>query len=92
MTLNAMPFAPPFRVELQGGLERIFLNVYDALDFLENEWPIRSGAAYQRALEACRNALEDGETCTAARFALLDACEEAGLNCPGLTASPKAAA
>lgn len=79
MTMTAMPFAKPFRVELQGGLERMFLNTYDALDFLENEWPIRSGEAYERALCACRNALLGKENCRTARAALIAACHEAGL-------------
>ncbi|TGR35837.1 DUF982 domain-containing protein, partial [bacterium M00.F.Ca.ET.199.01.1.1] len=32
-------FRAPVRVRMQCGLERSFLSVYDALDFLENEWP-----------------------------------------------------
>lgn len=94
MTLNAMPFAQPFRVEMQGGLERIFLNVYDALDFLENEWPIRSGRAYEQALSACRAALENGSSCLHARIALMEACREAGLSCvsQGATRRPRQAA
>lgn len=79
MTMNAMPFAKPFRLELQGGLERMFLNTYDALDFLENEWPLRSGDAYERALAACREALQGRLSCRQVRAALLAACREAGL-------------
>ncbi|MBB4064847.1 DUF982 domain-containing protein [Gellertiella hungarica] len=79
MTFIEMPFDQPFRIELQGGLERIFLNAYDALDFLENEWPIRTGLFYERAIAACRDALEGRGTCRAARAALMLACREAGL-------------
>ena len=44
----------PVRVSLQDGLERIFSSVNDALDFLENEWPMRSGLHYERAVALCR--------------------------------------
>ncbi len=84
MTLNAMPFAQPLRVKLQGGLERIFLTVYDALDFLENEWPLRSGAAYERAIAVCRHALEGRANGRAARVALISACREAGVTPLGM--------
>lgn len=83
MTMNAMPFASPFRVHFPGGLEHLFLNVYDALDFLENEWPIRGGRDYERARLTCQAALDGRESSVSARNAVLDACREAGLCCGG---------
>lgn len=79
MLLNDMPFAHPFIVRMQCGLERKFLNAYDALDFLENEWPMRAGACYRQALDACRAALSGTGSIVTARSALADACVEAGL-------------
>ena len=50
----------PVRVHLQSGLTREFSCIYDALDFLENEWPTRDGALYARAIRLCREALDMG--------------------------------
>ena len=79
MLLRDMPFARPFVVRMQCGLERKFLNTYDALDFLENEWPMRAGPSYGRAIEACRAALSGSGSTPAARACLVEACIEAGL-------------
>lgn len=79
MNFIEMPFAHPFVVRMQSGLDRVFLNVYDALDFLENEWPLRSGACYDRALSLCREALAGARSSRSARLALIAACREAGL-------------
>ena len=79
MNFIEMPFARPFVVRMQCGLDRVFLNVYDALDFLENEWPMRSGDCYERALTLCREALAGLRSSRTARAALLAACREAGL-------------
>lgn len=78
MLLNDMPFPHPFIVRMHCGLERKFLNAYDALDFLENEWPMRAGAFYRQALEACRAALSGTGSILTARSALAEACLEAG--------------
>lgn len=74
-----MPFSRPFSVRMPSGLERIFLNAYDALDFLENEWPIRSGPCHSAAISACQATLKGYGSCRRAREALFDACLEAGL-------------
>ncbi len=78
MLLNDMPFAQPFIVRMHCGLERKFLNTYDALDFLENEWPVRAGTCYRLALDCCRAALSGTGSVLAARNALAEACLEAG--------------
>jgi hypothetical protein len=78
MILKEMPFARPFIVRMQCGLERIFLNAYDALDFLENEWPMRAGPFYEQAMDACRAALSGTGSILVARSALAAACIEAG--------------
>ena len=79
MTPYEMPFDKPIAVTLQGGLEHIFQNVYDTLDFLENEWPLRTGPCYQAAIAACRDALGGSRSARFTRTALLAACQEAGL-------------
>lgn len=74
-----MPFSRPFSVRMPSGLERIFLNAYDALDFLENEWPARSGPFHAAAVSACQATLKGYGSCRRASEALFDACVEAGL-------------
>lgn len=74
-----MPFSRPFSVRMPSGLERIFMNAYDALDFLENEWPNRSGPCYAAAVLACQATLKGYGSCRRAREALIDACLEACL-------------
>lgn len=79
-------FRAPVRVRLQCGLERTFLSVYDALDFLEEEWPLRRGDRYKRAVNRCRAALEWVVPSEVAREAFIAACLEAGM--PMVLASP----
>ncbi|WP_235776909.1 DUF982 domain-containing protein [Pseudorhizobium marinum] len=69
----------PVNVRLQSGLERIFLSVNDAVDFLENEWPLRRGERYDRALRKCRGALRRLVPLEVAREAFIAACFEAGM-------------
>lgn len=79
-------FRVPVRVRLQCGLERTFLGVFDALDFLEAEWPLRRGERYKRAIDKCRAALEWAAPSEVAREAFIAACLEAGM--PMVMASP----
>ncbi|NWJ27472.1 DUF982 domain-containing protein [Rhizobium sp. RM] len=72
-------FRVPVRVRLQCGLERTFLSVYDALDLLEHEWPLRHGGRYKRAVETCRGALSWLVPSEVAREAFIAACLEAGM-------------
>ncbi|WP_104825603.1 DUF982 domain-containing protein [Rhizobium sp. NXC24] len=76
-------------IRLQCGLERTFAGVYDALDFLENEWPLRYGERHQRAIKTCRGALNGGVAAIVAREAFMAACLEAGMAAP-LKAEPNA--
>lgn len=79
MNNQDLPWRAPVRVRLQNGLERIFLTVYDALDFLENEWPLRRGQRYDRAVRKCRAALRLLTPTEVAREAFIAACLEAGM-------------
>lgn len=79
-------FRAPVRVRLQCGIERTFLSVFDALDFLEHEWPLRRGERYKRAVDKCRAALEWAVASEVAREAFISACLEAGM--PMVMASP----
>lgn len=56
-----------------------FQGVYDALDFLENEWPRRNGKRYKRACDRCRAALQLRSHAHMAREAFVSACIEAGM-------------
>ena len=69
----------PVELELTCGLTRRFQNAYDALDFLDAEWPTRRGPAYEQAVRLCRNALRGVRTAELARAAFIAAAEEAGM-------------
>jgi hypothetical protein len=79
MTIIDIPWHQPVSVQLQNGAERRFIGAYDALDFLENEWPIRKGTHYQDAIRLCRSALTLSTSGAVAREAFLAACLEAAL-------------
>lgn len=77
MTVRDVPWAHPLKVTLRSGLERTFVSVYDALDFLENEWPLKRGERYERAVATCRRALNRMTPAAVAREAFIAACLEA---------------
>jgi hypothetical protein len=79
MPLNDVPWTRPVRIRLQCGLERTFSGAYDALDFLENEWPFRHGQRHDRAVKVCRGALNGSIAAVVARDAFAAACLEAGM-------------
>lgn len=58
MLLNEIPWTIPLTVRLSNGLTHSFASVYEALDFLENEWPLRRGERYERAVRTCRRGVE----------------------------------
>ncbi|MCJ7993736.1 DUF982 domain-containing protein [Rhizobium cremeum] len=75
----------PVELKLQCGLTRSFKEAYDALYFLEEEWPVRHGAAYQRAKRWCGMALETDRASDIARKAFVEAARKAGLLDKGST-------
>ena len=79
MNISAFPWHTPLIVRFQCGLERTFSSVYEALDFLENEWPLRHGERYEHAVNLCRNALDRSTASAVAREAFVAACLEAGM-------------
>ena len=80
MTIIDIPWQQPVSVQLQNGSTRLFRGAYDALDFLENEWPIRKGHHYQNTISLCRSALARKISTEVAREAFLASCLEAGLS------------
>lgn len=72
-------FSTPLLVSFANGLTRTFHSVHEALDFLENEWPLRHGERYRRACEKCRAALLRHTPVAIAREAFIAACLEAGM-------------
>jgi hypothetical protein len=70
----------PIRVRLHNGLEHTFLCVEDTIDFLENEWPTKSGEHYRRATQLCRAALDRTASVDVACEAMISACLEANFN------------
>jgi hypothetical protein len=76
----------PLKVTLHSGLERTFDSVYEASVFLENEWPLRRGEFHDRAVSACRRALNRTTPAAEAREAFFAACLEAGM--PAIRSAP----
>lgn len=79
MKRPAFPWSVPLVVQLQNGTEHIFQGPYDALDFLENEWPLRHGQKYNNAILSCRGALNRMTPLAIAREDFVAACLEAGM-------------
>jgi hypothetical protein len=79
MLINDVSWARPVTVRLQCGLERTFLGAYDALDFLQNEWPLRHGEPYERAVKTCCGASGGATPLVVSREAFVAACLEAGM-------------
>ncbi|MDL2397979.1 DUF982 domain-containing protein [Rhizobium mayense] len=79
MLINSVPWTRPVTIRLQCGLERSFAGAYDALDFLENEWPLRNGEPYDRAVKTCRGTLNGAIPPIVAREAFVAACLEADM-------------
>jgi hypothetical protein len=79
MLHNDVLWTRPIMIRLQCGLERTFTGVHDALDFLENEWPLRHGQCYERAVKTCRGAFDGMIAPVIAREAFTSACLEAGM-------------
>ena len=79
MPLNDVQWTRPVTIRLQCGLEKTFAGIYDALDFLENEWPLRHGERHHRAVKTCRAALNGVVPAFVAREAFMAACLEAGM-------------
>ncbi|MBD9541351.1 DUF982 domain-containing protein [Ensifer sp. ENS04] len=84
MYLPEMPWSVPLQVTFQNGTNRTFSSVFDALNFLENEWPRRRGQRYERAVDTCRRALNRRTPVAIAREAFVAACLEAGLPVSGV--------
>lgn len=76
--MKNVPWRMPLWVTLQNGMRRQFCSVYDALDFLEYEWPVH-GPRHARAVQACRQALQYPQYSEAARNCFVAACIEASL-------------
>jgi hypothetical protein len=79
MEIPDSPFKRPVTARLQSGLEHTFHNAYDALDFLENEWPSRRGELWRRAVRKCRAAVDSSGPSDIAQEAFVSACLEAGM-------------
>lgn len=92
MNIPDLPWSVPLTIRLQCGLERTFASVYEALDFLENEWPMRRGQRYERAVRTCRGALNKSTPAAVAREAFIAACLEAGMPLVAAPAMPAMAA
>jgi hypothetical protein len=79
MLINDVSWTRPVTVRLQNGLERTFVGAYDALDFLQNEWPLRHGEPYERAVKTCCGALGGATPLAVSREAFVAACLEDGM-------------
>lgn len=79
MHIPELPFRVPVTVRLSDSLEHTFHSVFNALDFLEHEWPLRKGSQYLQAVQQCRAALANMVSPEIAREAFIAACIEAGM-------------
>ncbi len=70
----------PLNARLQSGMTRMFSSVSEALDFLENEGPVKTGHRYKNAIASCRGALNRTTPAAVARDAFVGACYEAGIS------------
>lgn len=86
--MKEVPLRVPLSVTLQNGMMRQFCGPYDALGFLENEWP-NHGAQRGRGISACRAALRHPDYSESARISFIAACIEASLACSGRIRSAK---
>ncbi len=82
MTIRDMPWDVPIDVRLHNGFEHRFRSVGEALDFLQNQWPLKRGERYQRAVSVCQRALNNMVPAAVARDSFIAACLEAGLAAP----------
>ncbi|MBD9371793.1 DUF982 domain-containing protein [Rhizobium sp. ARZ01] len=88
MLVPDLPWSVPLIVRLQNGMQHIFAGPFEALDFLENEWPLRRSQKRERAVRLCRAALNRRTPLAVARESFVSACLEAGL--PVAAAHPHA--
>ncbi len=79
MVMHYITWFRPVTLKLHCGIRHEVRSPYDALDFLEAEWPMRRGHHYAAALDRCRNALTEPRETEAAREAMIGAAIEAGL-------------
>lgn len=86
--MREIPWSTPLSIRLQNGTERRFAGPYDALDFLENEWPTH-GKHYERAMRDCRAAFTRTGFADIARESFISACIEASFGLSNTLASHK---
>ncbi len=86
MSKRDIPWSHPLKVTVRSGMDRTFASVYDALDYLENEWPQKRGHCYDRAVLDCKRGLLGLVPADVAREAFIAACLETGM--PAVTAAP----
>jgi hypothetical protein len=85
VSMREIPWRAPLAVTLQSGIQRRFCGPYDALDFLEHEWPIH-GSRYKRAVSDCRAAISRAQNPDISRASFIGACVEASLRFTDLRA------
>ncbi|MDE3795797.1 DUF982 domain-containing protein [Sinorhizobium meliloti] len=74
-----LSWCKPLTVRLPSGLLHTFITVFESLDFLENEWPLRTGPHHDRAVQLCQDALAGRVPPPVASVALLAAATEVGM-------------
>ncbi len=79
MAMHYITWFRPVTLKLHSGIRHDVRSPYDALDFLEAEWPLRRGNHYRAAMDLCRTALSEPRETEAAREAMIAAALEAGL-------------
>jgi hypothetical protein len=70
----------PVSLEMYGhGHYRIVTSAKEAAKVLKNEWPLRKGVYYERAVRTCKSVLQDAAQPEESRLQFLKAAEEADI-------------
>ncbi|QND51432.1 DUF982 domain-containing protein [Phyllobacterium sp. 628] len=72
-------FPIPVMIRLGAAGQRAISSVWEAIECLQNNWPLKTGANYRRALQACLDALDGWKPAHKARHAFISAARDAGV-------------
>lgn len=78
MPLQDVLWTVSVTVRLTNGMHRSFHSLFDTLDFLEHEWPLKNSARHRKAVSSCRTALNTPSHADVSREDFIAACLEAG--------------
>ncbi|KQR75664.1 hypothetical protein ASG03_18425 [Rhizobium sp. Leaf341] len=79
-TMDTKIWDQPVTLEMYGhGHYRIVTSAKEAAKVLRNEWPLRNGIFYERAVRTCKSVLQDAAQPEQSRLQFLQAAREADI-------------